>query len=285
MNRAGADCLPGIPECNMLKHTVIFFLTLLVLSSHSVCLPAQAEEGAAPAHAKCAHCQKEGFVSTRAKNGAGKLFPLCYECSMLPRCSFCQMPSEAETEGGERLCRECAADTITKNAEAEKVMKDVRQVLSTKFKMTSKHKITYELGTRRDLNLEADGEHNELGWFDPKEIRNKPHYTIRMLTGLPRDVFRSVGAHELAHDWMSETLPHLMDKPEIREGFAEFVAWLFSEAEGNKRMMEYTENRTDDVYGGGFRKVRAMMGKAKTAAEWKSILLKEFPLKGKKSGK
>ena len=50
-------------------------------------------------------------------------------------------------------------------------------------------------------------------------------------------------------------------------------------------MMEYTEQRTDDVYGGGFRKVSAMMGKAKTASEWKSVLLKEFPLKKTKSGK
>ena len=49
--------------------------------------------------------------------------------------------------------------------------------------------------------------------------------------------------------------------------------------------MEYTENRTDEVYGGGFRKVRAMMGDAKTADEWKKVLLKEFPLKGKKNGK
>jgi hypothetical protein len=50
-------------------------------------------------------------------------------------------------------------------------------------------------------------------------------------------------------------------------------------------MMDYTERRTDDVYGGGFRKVSAMMGDARTASEWKNVLLKEFPLKGKKSGK
>ena len=264
----------------MLKYIAVFFLAFAVLCPLSVRLSAQAETAA-----KCAHCQKERFVSVRAKNGAGKLMPLCYECAMQPRCAYCQMPSEVESGGGDRLCRDCAKDCIKENAEAEKAMKDVRQALSAKFKMTSKHKIAYELGTRKDLNLDADGEHNELGWFDPKTVRNKPQYTIRILTGLPRDVFRAVGAHELAHDWMDETLPHLMDMPEIREGFAEFVAWSFSKAEGNKRMMEYTEGRTDDVYGGGFRKVRAMMGEAKTAPEWKAVLLKEFPLKGKKGGK
>jgi hypothetical protein len=263
----------------MLKHIAVYFLALVALCPLSAHLSAQAA-----AVAKCAHCQKEKVVSGQAKTGSGKLVPLCYECARLPHCEYCQMPSEVETAGGDRLCRECAKDTVKEKAEAEKVMKDVRQALSTKFKMISKHKITYELGTRKELNLEADGKHNELGWFDPKTIRNKPQFTIRILTGLPRDVFRSVGAHELAHDWMNEELPHLSDKPEIREGFAEFVAWSFSKAEGNTRMTDYTESRTDEVYGGGFRKVRAMMGDAKTAPEWKNVLLKEFPLKGKRKG-
>ena len=279
-NKRYKDFFNRNPERVMLKHIAVFFLAFAALCLLSVQLSAQTA-----ATAKCAHCQKERFVSVQAKTGSGKQVPLCYECAMLPRCDYCQMPSEAKTDGGDHLCRECAKDTIKEKTEAEKVMKDVRQVLTAKFRMTSKHKILHELGTRKELNLEADGEHNELGWFDPKTIRNKPQYTIRILTGLPRDVFRSVGAHELAHDWMNEQLPHLMDKPEIREGFAEFVAWSFSKAEGNKRMMEYTENRTDEVYGGGFRKVRAMMGEAKTADEWKKILLKEFPLKGKKNGK
>jgi len=266
----------------MLKRIMIV-LAAAVLLPWSAHLSAQARFGA-PASKPCANCGKTAFVSARVKNKSGQevQVPLCYDCIRMPSCEYCQMPSDTTSAGGDRLCRECAADTIKDKSEAEKVMKDVRQVLAAKFKMTSKHKITYEIGSRKDLNLEADGDHLELGWFDPKIIREKPQYTIRILTGLPRDVFRSVAAHELAHDWMDETLPHLMDKPEIREGFAEFVAWSFSKAEGNKRMMEYTERRTDDVYGGGFRKVRAMMGDAKTAAEWKSVLLKEFPLKASK---
>ena len=272
----------------MLKSMMFFIFAVTALLLFPGQLSAQAKKSAAPVQMTCAHCQKkltEGEIYFLAKNAAGKEMPLCSECSDLPRCEFCQLPSAVITDAGDRLCRECAKDCIKDKTEAEKVMNDVRKVLTAKFKMTTKHKITYEVGNRKDLNLEADGKHNELGWFDPKEIRNKPHYTIRILTGLPRDVFRSVGAHELAHDWMKEELPHLSDKPEIREGFAEFVAWSFSKVEGNKRMMEYTERRTDEVYGGGFRKVRAMMGNAKTAPEWKSILLKEFPLKGTKSGK
>jgi hypothetical protein len=38
--------------------------------------------------------------------------------------------------------------------------------------------------------------------------------------------------------------------------------------------MEYN---TDEVYGDGFRKVRDMMGDARTASKWKEILLKACP--------
>ena len=266
----------------MLKRLMILFFAAAALM-FCVGLYAQAKSGK-PASVKCAHCGEMKIPAVKVENGAGQKVDLCKDCADLPRCAYCQMPSAVESPGGDRLCRECAKDTIKDKAEVEKVMKDVRQVLATKFKMTTKHKILYEIGTRKEINLEADGEHLELGWFDANEINGKPRYRIRILTGLPRDVFRAVAAHELAHDWMEENLPNLMDKAEIREGFAEFVAWSFSQAEGLKRMMKYTEKRTDDVYGGGFRKVREMMGKAKTASEWKAVLDKEFPQKQKKKG-
>lgn len=266
----------------MLKRVMILFFAAAALL-FSVRLHAQMGPGAGmPTPVKCAHCGEMKIPAAKAENGTGQTVDLCYECAMLPRCAYCQMPFEVVSPGEDRLCRECAKDTIKDKAEAEKVIKDVRQVLSTKFKLTTKHKISCELGTRREINLEADGEHLELGWFDSNPINGKPFYRIRILTGLPRDVFRAVAAHELAHDWMTEYLPHLMDKDIISEGFAEFVAWSFSQAEGLKRMTKYTENRTDDVYGGGFRKVREMMGKAKTASEWKSVLDKEYSLKPKK---
>ncbi len=266
----------------MLKRLMILFFAAAALL-FSARLYAQVKPGAF-APVKCAHCGETKPSAAKAMNGAGQTVDLCYDCARLPRCAYCQLPFEVVSPGEDRLCRECAKDTITDKAEAEKVMKDVRQVLNTKFKLTTKHKISYELGTRKDLNIEADGEHLELGWFDANPINGKPFYRIRILTGLPRDVFRAVAAHELAHDWMQENLSHITDKDVIREGFAEFVAWSFSQAEGNKRMMKYTENRTDDVYGGGFRKVQKMMGTAKSAPEWKKVLEKEFPLKQKKKG-
>ncbi|MBR3506109.1 MAG: hypothetical protein IKO02_03570, partial [Lentisphaeria bacterium] len=112
----------------MSKRIIAFFLAAAALCVFPVRFPAQEKAGKEPSHAKCAHCQKEKFVSVQAKNGAGKPVPLCYECAMLPRCEYCQLPSETVSGGGDRLCRDCAKDCIKENAEAEKVLKDVRQV-------------------------------------------------------------------------------------------------------------------------------------------------------------
>jgi len=47
---------------------------------------------------------------------------------------------------------------------------------------------------------------------------------IYMLYGLPKLTFRMVVAHEYAHAWQGETCP-LLDDDELREGFAEWVAY------------------------------------------------------------
>ena len=201
-------------------------------------------------------------------------------------CAYCTKPAGVRSAGGDPLCADCAKTSVKDKAEAERIMKDVRRVLSSKFKMTSRHTISYGTGTRNSLGLESGNDDPELGAFVSANVRNKPQYTIRILAGMPRDVFRATGAHQLAHDWMDENLPHLMDVPEVREGFAEYVAWSLSKAEGSSRMADRTENRTDDVYGGGFRKMKNLLNGTKTATEWKSVLLREYPAKqAKKSGR
>ena len=58
---------------------------------------------------------------------------------------------------------------------------------------------------------------------------------------------------------MQENLPHI-DDPQIREGFAEFVAWLYAKTEKLDRVPWRIEQNTDPVYGDGFRRVRDLMG-------------------------
>ena len=234
---------------------------------------------------ECVHCHR------REPRGIilGDHIFLCEYCKELPACSSCEMPLDKfakDLGDGRSICSTCAREAIFSQSEAESILTALRQTLADRFKMSTKHVIKFELCNRTELKKESssDGE-RELGLyifnrhtltFFGRPIRKKEEYRILILTGQPPDFFRSVGAHELAHDWMAENLPHLED-PQIREGFAEFVSWAFAKSEKMDRVPWRMEQNTDEVYGDGFRKVRDMMGDARTASEWKRILLKACP--------
>ena len=257
---------------------------------------------------ECVHCHR------REPNGVilGENIFLCDYCKDLPSCFSCKMPLDKfakDLGDGRKICRECARNAIFSQSEMDTVMKELRRELADKFKMSTEHEIKYELCDRdalkKEIESNGDGEQEsgsdgdrdelkkqsgsdgerELGLFIVNtrvlklfghSVRKKEEYRILILNGLAPDFFRGVGAHELAHDWMSETLPHIED-PQIREGFAEFVAWAYAKAEKLDRIPWRMEYNTDEVYGDGFRKVRDMMGDARTASEWKKILLKACP--------
>ena len=233
----------------------------------------------------CCHCHRrepKGYL-------IGENLFLCAYCRELPACASCQMPLDKfakELGDGRSICRECARDAVFSQPEMNALMKTLRQTLSDKFKMNTTHDIKYELCDRTALKKETSGDgENELGLFVfnrhtltffNRPIRNKDEFRILILNGLAPDFFRGVGAHELAHDWMQENLPHI-DDPQIREGFAEFVSWAYAKEEKLDRVPWRMEQNTDPVYGDGFRKVRDLMGSARTAYEWKKILLKACP--------
>ena len=238
---------------------------------------------------ECFHCHRREPKGVLLRDN---LF-LCEYCKELPSCASCQLPLDKfakEIGDGRSICRDCARDAIFSQSEMDSVMDSLRQLLAEKFRMSTKHPIQYKLCTQPELKAEStgDGEH-ELGLFVfnrhtlsffNRTLRNKEEFRILILSGLAPDFFRGVGAHELAHDWMQENLPHI-DDPQIREGFAEFVSWAFAKSEKLDRIPWRMEQNTDPVYGEGFRKVRDMMGDARTADEWKKILLKACPAPAK----
>ena len=235
---------------------------------------------------ECCHCHRrepKGYI-------IGDDLFLCEYCRELPACASCMMPLDKfakDLGDGRSLCRDCARDGIFTVSEMDSTMNSLRKQLSDMFKMRTDHTIQYELCNRTELKKEStsDGEH-ELGLFIfnrhtltffSHTIRSRDEFRILILSGLPPDYFRGVGAHELAHDWMQENLPHI-DEPQIREGFAEFVSWAYAKEKKLDRVSWRIEQNTDEVYGDGFRKVRDMMGNARTTSEWTRILLKAYPV-------
>ena len=234
---------------------------------------------------ECAYCHR------REPSGVllGEKTFLCDYCRSLPACSSCQMPLDKfakDLGDGRKICSACERIAVSSQFEAEKLMAALRQTLADRFKMSTDHTIQFVLCNRNELKKEScgDGE-RELGLFVVnrhtvtlfgRPVRDSSDYRILILNGQPPDNFRTVGAHELAHDWMEANLPHI-EEPMIREGFAEFVSWAFAKSENMDRIPWNIEQNTDEVYGEGFRKVRKMMGDARTAAKWKQILLKAYP--------
>ena len=234
---------------------------------------------------ECIHCHR------REPTGIilGENIFLCDYCKELPSCTSCRMPLDKfakDLGDGRSICRDCARDAVFSQSEMDSHMKELRKQLADKFKMRTDHEIGYELCNRNELKKESDGDgENELGLFVfnrhtitffNRTIRSRDEFRILILNGLAPEFFRGVAAHELAHDWMQANLPHI-DDPQIREGFAEFVSWAYAKSEDLKRVPWRMEQNTDSVYGDGFRKVRDMMGEARTASEWKIILLKAYP--------
>ena len=83
---------------------------------------------------------------------------------------------------------------------------------------------------------------------------------VAILRGLPMALFQGVAAHELGHAWlMVQGVKGLPSWAE--EGFCELLAYRFytgaDTAEGRYHA-EGIEKNPDDVYGGGFRRVRAI---------------------------
>lgn len=250
-----------------------------------------------PNEAICELCQKKKPVATACKDPKGRICLFCSDCVNFILCEFCTDFSEWVHGGPDKhvyLCPCCSKDAVNRKDEATKIIKDVRQVLSAKFNMKTNSKIDYLLKEPGEmiedsLRMPCDGTRGLLVYNNIMPIGSYSEgksKQICIMKGIPLDFFRYIAAHELAHEWMHENLPHLMDKPEIKEGFSEYVGWSLSKAENLKRPIKFIEKRDDDVYGAGFKKVREMMGDAKKANEWKNILLKEYPVgKSQKAGK
>lgn len=260
---------------------------------------------------KCSYCQKEkdgsGFVIVPLEY-SGKVvrrLQLCPECNRIPRCRSCQMPTKDTNRLKDPVCKICQSYSTNVNdpAEVQKITEEVSRALASNFKMTLRQK---KISTSLDL---ADNLVTESGRFPAGVYSgNTPQDGHKIVYAgdlfLPVLQFRALAAHELAHAWYVENGFTLVPdgKDPICEGFAQFVAWCLLKDMKAKfprdnpafvgimgmfdEEIRGIEERGDEVYLGGFLKVRDLMGDARTASEWKKIMQKELKKEtGKESGK
>ncbi|MEG2076409.1 MAG: hypothetical protein RRY34_07890, partial [Victivallaceae bacterium] len=201
----------------------------------------------------------------------GGEYRFCKECAKQELCANCMLPLDGrKLKDGRKICRSCEKKSVRGKEEAKKLFNQVRNNLRSWLGADSRHQIEFELVDADEIktkfhdDIDREGvyqysftlieKHTALGASTTMRANEKCR--IYILSHLTRDKFVTVAAHELAHDYMQHYIGEFPNQVEMKEGFAQFIAYVYN----LKRKMP-SENipiefATDEVYGGGFRKMR-----------------------------
>lgn len=201
---------------------------------------------------------------------------LCMDCVDRPRCFACMRPGTGPVlPDGRALCRECAARRLTPEEEKAlfaEIRRRLERLLGAEIPCKLKFYTLDEIRFKRRVpKAPSSGLTRELGFCQSRmDIsgrsgrRRASGYdcTIFLLSDLPRRNFIDTAAHELAHHWQYHQYPFLRKVPlDLAEGFAEYAASRMDLVYRQPEMNRRKENNPDPVYGGGYRKFRAMAEK------------------------
>lgn len=161
----------------------------------------------------------------------GRAERYCPRCiATRPRCASCGAPVGAQhwrLHDGRLQCALCHATAVYDPDLARAIFDETVAAVTAQLGLTLNVGVAFRLvdaptleGIRSDGGPPPPEGHNTLGLYQRRgHIR-----AIYMLYGLPRLAFRTTVAHEYAHAWQGERCPLLSDD-ELREGFAEWVAY------------------------------------------------------------
>lgn len=147
-----------------------------------------------------------------------------------PRCATCGAPlgdAHWRLHDGRLQCSACHATAVYDAGLARAIYNETVAGVAAQLGLTLNVGVAFRMvdaPTMEGIRAQGGGAppagHNTLGLYQRRgHIR-----TIYMLYALPRLGFRTTVAHEYAHAWQGERCPLLSDE-ELREGFAEWVAY------------------------------------------------------------
>ncbi len=147
-----------------------------------------------------------------------------------PRCDACSAPLGAQhwrLHDGRLLCARCHSTAVYDPATARRLFDETVGTVVSQLGLSLRVGVEFRLvdapalaQVRAAAQDGRDPNEKTLGLYQ----RQGRLRVIYVLYGLPMLAFRTVVAHEYAHAWQGETCP-LLDDDELREGFAEWVAY------------------------------------------------------------
>lgn len=232
---------------------------------------------------KCSLCGTPAASGIMIGGSDGKFF--CPQCAAKPKCFCCDLPGNcSKLTDGRDICAKCAETAVMDMDAALPVINDVRKTMRDRFNLYTEHDIKFKLIDIDKLKKLTPVEHTgmELGLYHyqetieetvlkgtsiwgkviskTKDRKREESYIIFLLYGMSKQKLIEVTAHELGHDWMQEFYPNIREF-KIKEGWAEYVAFLVNEAYGQKYMNSRINDNPDYTYGDGFRMIRDIVEK------------------------
>jgi uncharacterized Zn finger protein (UPF0148 family) len=191
----------------------------------------------------------------------------CAECKKNRHaCDLCGVPVGDDFwkyPDGRIICNECGRRAVFDVRVVESIMRDIQKCVEKRLGLkvirpyTLKVQKMSGLGSSAaalDLGVESADEalyRGELGSY----VSNSSRSEIILLFGLPPDLLFEAGAHEYAHAWMIENGFVKLD-PELREGFAQWIAAEVLRDKGFSGALSELEARQDYPYGTGYQRIR-----------------------------
>ncbi len=185
--------------------------------------------------------------------------PACYVCGVPVGDQYWKYPD------GRIICGECGDRAVVDVSEIQRIMQDVQT--TTESRLGMKIRTPYTLRVEKLGGLPRSG----AGTHDPTLPDQSPLYgkelglyrrtgnqsEIFLLFGLPPELLYETAAHEYAHAWQVEVCPFDLP-PDLREGFAQWVAADVLRAKGYTNALAKLEARKDSPYGTGYQQLRRL---------------------------
>ncbi len=191
----------------------------------------------------------------------------CAECkNNYPACYICGVPVGPrywEYPDGRIICDDCGERAVFDIGEIQRIMQDVQATVVRRLGLTIRNpyqlkveklegfRTSYSERRGRLLPGHSPLYGRELGMYR----RAGDTSELYLLFGLPPELLYEAGAHEYAHAWQAENFSTEIS-PELREGFAQWVAADVLRAKGFRSALEKLELRDDVPYGTGYQRLR-----------------------------